>query len=385
MQLFNDILTHYSWQGLSLMLLIVILFGIQLYYYAVAYYRINTYRLTRKLQKRAENPPVSIVVPVRGENEYFLSVGLPVLLSQQYHTFEVVVVYIGDDNDYYDELQRIRDNYSYMRLTKMGGNGPFYITTKQALNVGIKSAQYHSLLFTTPGAIPATEQWVATMAKGFERGTVVIAPAVPKFESDTLKTYLMRLVEFQLLRNAMAAAVVGKPYYAPRSNFGFDRRLYERTRGYNHLNLDNGENDLYLQEIASNKRNAVVMSRHSVVTEERIDDIREWTKIMRYNASTQHYYPTSVKVFANRELGSRALFFVASLAAIVVLPLELKLGAIGLIIARYIVVVWSTHRTARRIGEHNIVLRYWIYDLVGPALEWALWSKKEHNTQRIWR
>ena len=385
MHFFNEILQHYSWQGITLVLLTVTLFFIQLYYYLIAYNRIIGFRLLRAREKRRDTPPVSVIVPMRGESERFLVDELPALLHQDYAHYEVVVVYIGGDSDYYDELQRIRDNHSYMRLTKMGGNERLYISTKQALNVGIKSAQYDCLLFTIPNATPISSDWVATMAKGFERGSVVIAPAVPNFEGKSLSTYLMRLIEFNMMRNAMARAVVGKPYYAPRSNYGFDRSLYERTRGYNHLKIDIGENDLYLQAIANGRRTSVVMTRKSIVKEERIDMVSEWVEQMRYLGNARRYYPRDAKIFTTRELGSRALFFFAILAILVLLPLELKLGAIGLLLVRYAIVVWSSRRVAHKLGESDIALKYWIYDLFGPALEWMLWSKKSRNTPRVWK
>lgn len=389
MEFLTNIFEHYSWQGIALVFLAVTLFAIQIYYYAVVYNRIISFRLMREREKRRENPAISIIVPMRGESERFLVDELPALLHQEYDHYEVVVVYIGSDNDYYDELQRIRDNHSYMRLTRMGGsNERFYISTKQALNVGIKSAQYDSLLFTIPGATPVSNEWVATMAKGFERGSVVIAPAVPNFEGNNLSTYIMRMIELNQMRNAMVCAIEGKPYYAPRSNYGFDRKLYDSERGYNYLGLDIGENDLFLQEIATAKRTSVVMSRHSIVKEERIDMVSEWKEQMRYYGNTRQFYPAAAKHFTTRELGSRALFFIVAIAIIVILPLELKLGAIGLLLLRYAIAVWSSRRVAHKLGERDMALKYWIYDLLGPMLEWMLWSKKSRNlpnTSRIWK
>ena len=389
MEFLTNIFEHYSWQGITLVFLAVTLFAIQIYYYAVVYNRIISFRLMREREKRRENPAISIIVPMRGESERFLVDELPALLHQEYDHYEVVVVYIGSDNDYYDELQRIRDNHSYMRLTRMGGsNERFYISTKQALNVGIKSAQYDSLLFTIPGATPVSNEWVATMAKGFERGSVVIAPAVPNFEGNNLSTYIMRMIELNQMRNAMVCAIEGKPYYAPRSNYGFDRKLYDSERGYNYLGLDIGENDLFLQEIATAKRTSVVMSRHSIVKEERIDMVSEWKEQMRYYGNTRQFYPAAAKHFTTRELGSRALFFIVAIAIIVILPLELKLGAIGLLLLRYAIAVWSSRRVAHKLGERDMALKYWIYDLLGPMLEWMLWSKKSRNlpnTSRIWK
>lgn len=389
MEFLTNIFEHYSWQGIALVFLAVTLFAIQIYYYAVVYNRIISFRLMREREKRRENPAISIIVPMRGESERFLVDELPALLHQEYDHYEVVVVYIGSDNDYYDELQRIRDNHSYMRLTRMGGsNERFYISTKQALNVGIKSAQYDCLLFTIPGATPVSNEWVATMAKGFERGSVVIAPAVPNFEGNNLSTYIMRMIELNQMRNALVCAIEGKPYYAPRSNYGFDRKLYDSERGYNYLGIDIGENDLFLQEIATAKRTSVVMSRHSIVKEERIDMVSEWKEQMRYYGNTRQFYPAAAKHFTTRELGSRALFFIVAIAIIVILPLELKLGAIGLLLLRYAIAVWSSRRVAHKLGERDIALKYWIYDLLGPMLEWMLWSKKSRNlpnTSRIWK
>lgn len=389
MEFLTNIFEHYSWQGIALVFLAVTLFAIQIYYYAVVYNRIISFRLMREREKRRENPAISIIVPMRGESERFLVDELPALLHQEYDHYEVVVVYIGSDNDYYDELQRIRDNHSYMRLTRMGGsNERFYISTKQALNVGIKSAQYDSLLFTIPGATPVSNEWVATMAKGFERGSVVIAPAVPNFEGNNLSTYIMRMIELNQMRNAMVCAIEGRPYYAPRSNYGFDRKLYDSERGYNYLGIDIGENDLFLQEIATAKRTSVVMSRHSIVKEERIDMVSEWKEQMRYYGNTRQFYPAAAKHFTTRELGSRALFFIVAIAIIVILPLELKLGAIGLLLLRYAIAVWSSRRVAHKLGERDMALKYWIYDLLGPMLEWMLWSKKSRNlpnTSRIWK
>lgn len=384
-QFFYNILEHYSWQGLLLIALAVTLFLTQLYYYAIAHNRIIRFRLMRERPKRRDNPPISVIIALRGESERFLVDELPALLHQEYNTYEVVVVYIGGDVDYYDELQRIRDNHSYMRLTKIGGNDRIYISTKQALNVGIKSAQYDCMLFTTPGATPISNGWVATMAKGFERGSVVIAPAVPHFESNTLSTFIMRMIEFNMMRNAMTLAVSGKPYYAPRSNYGFDRNLYMRTRGYNHLRIDIGENDLYLQSIANATRTSVVMTRHAIVTEERSDMKSEWIEQMRYLGHARKFYPNAAKRFTSREIGSRVLFFILCIALIIIMPLEVKLGAIGLILLRYTIVLWSSRRTAHKLGERGIALRYWIYDLLGPAIEWTLWCKKSHKSPRIWK
>lgn len=384
MQFLSNIFEHYSWQGVSLMAILVILFFVQFYYYVVSYRRIHRFRLVHRNDKYCENPYISIIVAVRGEDEYFLEHQLHKLLSQRYDVYEVVVVYIGRDVDYYAELQHIRDQRSNMKLTKMSGNGRIYITTKQAYNVGIKSAQYDNLLFTTPGAIPATDEWVTYMSYAFERGTVVAGAVAPRFEQDTLKTYLMRMAEFHYSRNHMAMAVNDRIYVAPRSNFGFTRHLYEATRGFNHLNMDIGENDLYIQAITSPRRSAVMLSPKSLIFEDRPSTWSDWLDIVRYNRSTAPYYPTFISTFRHWESGSRILFFSVALAIMIILPLELKITALAFVLLRYLFVILSTRKSAEKLGEKKILLKYWIYDLIGPAIDFIIGLKQSNNSPKAW-
>lgn len=385
MHFFTEVLEHYTWAGIALMAVILVLFFVQLYYYLIVYYRIYRFRLMRRKRRFVENPPVSVIVAVRGENDRFLTDELPVLLNQQYPHYEVVVVYIGRDMEYYEQLQNIRNNYSYMRLTRLGGNERIYITTKQALNVGIKSAQYEAMLFTTTGSMPKTEDWVTFMAKGFEYGEVVVGSSIATYEQDSVRNYLKRMVELHNMRNAMASAVQGNFYYAPRCNYGFTKSLYESTRGYNHLGIDIGDNDLYLQDIATPERLAVVLSPRAIVEDERPEEWREWLEHMRYYGSTVDSYPAASKLFMRRERGSRVLFFLSSLVAIVVLPLEIKIAVAVMVLLRYLVVLLSSYHVGRKLGEKGFVSRYWIYDLVGPGIEWIIGSHDSYNTPKIWR
>jgi hypothetical protein len=388
MHFFESILDHYSWYGVALIVVILLLFIAQFYYYVIRYDRISRFRLMRRKVSREENPPISVIVVVRGENEQFLTEELRALMSQEYNHYEVVVVYVGGDMDYYAELQLVKELYSNMRLTKLGGNDRLYITTKQALNIGIKSAQYNNLLFTTTGACPVSNMWVSLMAKGFERGSVVVGSMLPRFDEGGrgIKNYLMRMTEFHRQRNAASATIKGALYYAPRCNFGFTRELYETTRGFNNLNLDSGENDLYLQLLMTcGGRVAPVMTSRSAVAEYRDSSWREWLEGMRYDSITTRYYRHSMLGAQRHEQMTRILLLLCAIVAMVVMPLEVKIGVAVLLLLRYIFVVWSTRRTAHKLGESGVVKYYWIFDIVGPIIEYVISLRHHDGKAKVWR
>jgi len=78
------------------------------------------------------------------------------------------------------------------------------------------------------------------------------------------------------------------------------------------------------------------------------------------------------------------LFFVATLAALILLPLELKIFALVVAILRYILVLVSTRKTAAKFGEYGIALKYWIYDLTGPIIEYIIGLKHSNNSPKAW-
>ena len=252
------------------------------------------------------------------------------------------------------------------------------------VSAGVVSA-WAAPLFTTTGSMPKSEEWISYMAKGFEYGDIVVGSSVAVYEHKGVGNYLKRMVEMHNMRNAMASAVQGKFFYAPRCNYGFTKRLYESTRGYNHLGIDIGDNDLYLQDIARPERLAVVLSPYAIVEEQRPEGWREWLEHMRYYGSTMDSYPASRKLFMRRERASRVLLFLSSITAIAVMPLEIKIAVASMLLLRYLIVLLSSYRVGRKLGEKGIVSKYWIYDIVGPMIEWIIGSHDSHNTPKIWR
>ena len=129
----------------------------------------------------------------------------------------------------------------------------------------------------------------------------------------------------------------------------------------------------------------MVLSPRAIVEEQRPEEWREWLEHMRYHGSTVDSYPASRKLFMRRERGSRVLFLLSSIVAIVVLPLEVKIVVASMMLLRYLVVLLSSYRVGRKLGERGIASKYWIYDIVGPMVEWIIGSHDSHNTPKIWR
>lgn len=382
---FSEIfLFHYGWQGAALAAVLLLLLCIQLRYHLLAYGRIPAYRNNRRQTILDSEPPLSVIVPMFAEDYLFIEERLPLLLAQEYSEFEIVLVYIGRDGDFFEDLQRIHQSIPRVTATKIEQDPRFPISTKMALNVGIKSAHYEHVIITTTDARPRSDRWLALMAKGFMRGDIVVGYCGVERKTGIANRWIRtdRMMESV---QWLSRAVAGHPYRGIRQNLGFTKHLYFEVKGFNHLNMNIGEDDLFLQRIIRHDNVSVVLSPRASVIQTAWGGLGWWTRQQRYYGAARRFYPLAARNAVQWELGSRLLFFAAVVTALAVMPLEYKLAVAVLLLIRYAVVFFTFWRITRRLGERGLRGFYFVHDLLSPLYELVLALLRLRRDNRVWR
>ncbi|MBQ5609614.1 MAG: glycosyltransferase [Rikenellaceae bacterium] len=384
MTFIDQICIAYGWQGLALMGVIVALLIVQIYYYSIRYRRVSRYTNNSLPERLAQEPPVSVVI-VTQEDVEFLEERLPIYLTQDYESYEVVLVYVGNNEDFSILLTQMRLKYPRLKITNIKQNTRFPISNKQALNFGIRAAAHDHILLSTSDTIVTSERWIRLMAKGFTRGDVVLGYCGVELQSG----FVGRLMRTQRMVESMmwlSAAVRRKPYRGVRNTLGLNRELYLKVKGFNHLNMNMGEDDLFLQELAKEAAVSVIISPRATVRQKVWGGASWWLGARKYFGHTYRFYPLAARNAIEWEGGSRVLFFLAAVAALVVLPLELKIATAALVLLRYILVYASVNSVRKRLGEKHIMATYFLYDLFGVWVEIALAaSRRLYKDDTVWR
>ncbi|MBO5687015.1 MAG: glycosyltransferase [Alistipes sp.] len=368
MQYLDYIIEHYGWQGTALAAALLVLFFVQMYYHLIVYGRVARFRNSRRRKRLDAEPPVSVIIPLFSEDYNYIDERLPLIMQQKYNTlFEVVIVYVGSDNDFYEELSNMRLRYPNLIVTKIQFNPRFPISVKMAINVGIKSAHNEHILITTTDATPASEQWLSMMGKAFMRGDIVLGYTSIE-QGKGLTNYLIRLSRMQISTYWLSRAVVGKTYRGSRHNIGFTKSLYFSVKGFTHLNMNIGENDLFIQSIAYDNNASVVLIPKGRMIENQWGGLKWWIAHLHHYGEAYRYYPISARNAMEWDLGSQSLFFLCSLVALVAMPLEFKAATALLLLVRYLTAMLRARTIAKRVGEKGVALRYFIFDIVNPAL-----------------
>lgn len=368
-----------------LLLAIVSLFVVQMYYYLVVYARIPSFRNMNSKELQQRFNPVSVVVVVKEDLDYIEQV-LPKMLAQTYDTFEVVVVDLGADEEFSQRLSILATEHDKLRITKVVQQEQrFEISNKMALNIGIKAASYQNIIITTVDCYPSSDKWLSFMSKGFLNGDVVLGYCGME-QGKGLLNKIIRCSRLMMGIRYLSSAMRRRPYRGMIQNIGFTKDIYFGANGFNYLNLNVGEDDLFIQRIATADNTSIVINPHATNRQMQWGGVKWWFSIRKFSSYSFKFYPIAVRNFIQWELGSRMLFFASCLCAIIWLPFEVKIAVASLLLLRVIIVWFEMWRIRKRLGEGGLAWSLMLYDCYGPMLEFRLWlSRTFRPSSGIWR
>ena len=349
-----------------------ICFIIQLLFYWIVFAK--PYRYVKKNEKNTTGltigrPPVSVIVAVRNQYDdlnHFLSS----ILEQDYPCFEVIVISEGDNEENELTISRLKTQYRNLYLTKIPDKTRNISRKKLALSLGVKAAKYEHLLFTEPDSCPQTPNWITSMLQNFNEDKSIILGLSVKGKG---KGFLNKYIAFDYLFSGLkflSLALYNRPYAGDGHNLAYLKKHFEQERGYSKYHfITSGEDDLFINTIATKNNTAVELSPESIVVT-RIDGFRDYTQRKLDRHFSSRFLKRGPIAFWRMELFFRIgfyLFFVACFVEKGVLSI-LSIVATFLFIVRLLTqtIVWVN--TSKRIGLEKPSIFSSLYDILQPLM-----------------
>ena len=379
----HSALSNYGEIGIALGIAIFVLFIIEISLHLGLYGRIASFRLTLRKQTRDEEPAISLVIPLFAEDSDYLDTTLVSMLSQDYQKFEVVLVYVGNNDDFFADIKSLQRIYPHLSPVHIDYSPQYPVSTKIALNVGIKSAKHDFVVISNSDTTPSSERWLSLLAKGFLYGDVVLSYSGVA-PSSGVQNFIAREYQFTTSIEWLTSAIRRKPYAGSRNALGFKKSLYFDVRGFNHLNIKVGIDDLFVQQIATPDNVSVVLSPRATCHERTWGGWQWWWHHIKEMQRTHRYYPKFTRASTVAELLLRLLFFASVVAAIVLMPWEFKVTALVVMVLRYFFVLFVVVRNTRRLGEMALVPFHFIYDLIEPLLRFMIALASRRKPKQLW-
>ena len=374
-----------------------VLFLALLYFYA-RYMAAPARRIRRDRKKgpaaadTMENVPgVSVVLCAHNE-AYNISQYLQAILTQDWPEYEVIVVDDGSEDETRAMIERYMVHDPRLHMTFVPYGARVGSTKKLALTLAAKAAKYDYLLLTDADCVPESNRWIRTMMQGFGKvpSTKDIVLGFSPYFAE--KGLVNRLVRYDTLFNGLhylGAALCGHPYMGVGRNLAYRKALFFESGGFTHLmNKVAGDDDLFVNHVATKQNTAVVLSPESYTWSLSKKTMREWLQQKRRHLSVSPAYKESTKMRLGIEPMTRGLFYAAVIAvSVLYCPTSLALPAIpfmvalGLFFIRWIMQTAILNVSARRMGleRFNMFSVLW-FDIMLPLVNlWILIVPKRNN------
>lgn len=347
---------------------------IQYIYYLGIYYRMhrrNNAERKNELHFTKELPPLSVVICARNESEN-LRRFLPSVLEQDYPEFEVIVINDGSTDESEAVLSAFEEKYQHLYHSFTPENARYISRKKLALTLGIKASKHDWLVFTEANCMPESNQWLRMMARNFTPHTQIVL-GYSGYERG--KGWLHKRVSFDALFTALrylGFALAGMPYMGIGRNLAYRKELFFKQKGYStHLNLQRGEDDLFINQIANADNTRVETDARAIMRMQPVERYKEWKEEKVSYMATARYFKGTQRLLLGFETFTRLLFYAACLGGIVmgIMSLHWLVAGIALLIylLRFTVQAIVINQTASDQKEkRHYYLSLPVFDLLQP-------------------
>lgn len=370
-------LEQYYWAG---GLLLVFLF--QVYYYI--HYLASVNRLARQNSKSKETeldrvetlPGVSVILSARNEGAN-LRPYLQAILEQDYPNFEVIVVNDASEDDTQQVLDEYIPRYKNLHVTFVPREARVPSSKKLALTLAVKAANNELLLLTDADCRPESKYWIQSMVRGFRLGDaqqpVEVVLGFGAYFKD--KTWINSLIQYDTLFNGLqylGMAIQGKPYMGVGRNLAYRRQTFIQNNGFmGMLNELAGDDDLFVNKVATKSNTAVVVDVDSITWSEPKTSFREWIQQKRRHLSVSPHYKLSTRFRLLLEPLSRGLFYAGVLCIWCLQDFYSCVFALLLLLSRLVMQMCILNRAASHFGTPKFGVEILWHDICLPLI--TLW------------
>lgn len=287
---------------------------VQLLYFLVLFVRIAFHR---KRPSSAMEAPVSVLVCARNEERHLRSL-IPELMDQDYPEYEVVVVDDSSWDDTPDILRAFEVRYPNLKVVTLDDEAQRMSGKKFAVTMGIKAAAHNLLLFTDADCRPSGSSWLRHMAAPLNENKAVSIGYSPYQPTTGVLGHLIRYDAFFTGVQYLSFALAGLPYMGVGRNLGYRKDLFMEHGGFkSHLDLQSGDDDLFVNEVAHKANTGVVLGDAAITRSEPKTSWQAWWRQKRRHLTTGIRYRAVHKALLGLYPLSWLVFHAALVGALV--------------------------------------------------------------------
>lgn len=227
---------------------------IQLFYYLGIF---SGFAFSKPNENNPKKIPVSVIVYAKNQAEEMKQL-LPILLNQNYHTFELVLVNNASIDETLEVFKEFASYVPFIKIVDVENNEAFWGSQKYALTLGIKAATHEYLLFLDAKDQLNSPNWIMQMSSYFTLNKTLVM-GLTKYPKA--KGFFNRFLRFDATFSqvqTLSWSKIGRPFTLQLANIGYKKELYYATNGFmDFMQTREFTNELFVYAAAKEKNTAI--------------------------------------------------------------------------------------------------------------------------------
>ncbi len=324
---------------------------IQVIFYILFFGR---FAFSKEPKKHRKNIAISVIICAKNEAENLTSF-LPSVITQNYPDFEIILINDASYDHTLKVMEEFASNHDNIKIVNVENNEAFWGNKKYALTLGIKASKNDFLLFTDADCKPVSKYWIKQMSAHFSNEkTIVLGYGA---YTKTKNSLLNKLIRFETLITAIyyfSFAKMGMPYMGVGRNLAYRKDAFFNAKGFvNHMNILSGDDDLFVNQVATHKNTAICISKNSFTASIPETSFNSWFQQKRRHVSTANYYKLKHKLLLGLIYISNFFFWVTGLA-LIIFQFNWQI-VISLFILRLIVQYIVIGSSSKKLKENDLL------------------------------
>lgn len=354
---------------------------IQVLFYGVLF---GSFAFSGNSKIKSNYSPVSVIICAKNEAENIKNF-LPLILSQDYPNYEVVLINDSSNDNTLDVFEDFKSKYDNIKIVDVKNTEAFWGNKKYALTLGIKAAKHNHLLFTDADCKPLSNQWIKQMSTHFSKSDTIVLGygAYSKIKNSLLN----KLIRFETLMTAtqyFSFAKVGMPYMGVGRNLAYHKDLFFKANGFiKHIKIRSGDDDLFINEVANAKNTTISVTKESFTTSIPKTTFKSWFMQKRRHVSTANHYKFKHKVLLALFYISQVLFWF--LAITLAITTYLWPFVLGLIVIRFIIQFLTLGFSAKKLKELDTILVLPILEIILITCQFVIFITNKISKPNFWK
>jgi glycosyltransferase involved in cell wall biosynthesis len=303
-------------------------------------------------KSEATSHPVSLLICAKNEKEN-LKINIPLWLDQDYPNFEIILINDASNDETLDVMEHFAKEDARIQIVNVENNEAFWGNKKYAITFGIKKAKNKILIFTDADCRPASTKWLEKMTSNFSQEKQLILGYGAYVKTPGFLNALIRYETSLTAIQYFSYAKVGSPYMGVGRNLAYTSELFYNNNGFiSHMKIPSGDDDLFVNEVATRKNTAICFDRESFTYSNPKQNWRAWFIQKKRHLSTAKFYKPKHKLALGIFYLSNVAFWILAIVAFLFLDWKV---ATGIIVFRFGLELIVMGQAFLKLNEKNLI------------------------------